>query len=94
MIKKLGITLPGGVSPDEFDPFHEYLAHEAMGRFCSVAPGYGDGLGAGFGIGLPPLLYFAPKALQMKAVPEILLGNKRVCLAISEPIAGINRFTV
>ncbi|CAD7939427.1 unnamed protein product [Amoebophrya sp. A25] len=88
VVKKLGIKLPGGVSPDDFDYFHEMLAHEAIGRLYKVSPGYVDGLGAGFCIGLPPVLYFAKKELQKQVVPEVLLGNKRICLAISEPIAG------
>mmetsp|Transcript_60303 Transcript_60303/g.152930 ORF Transcript_60303/g.152930 Transcript_60303/m.152930 type:complete len:531 (-) Transcript_60303:458-2050(-) len=76
-----------GVKPSEFDHFHELIAHEEMGRL-TVAPGFNDGLGAGFCIGLPPVLHFAPPHIRDQVVPEVLRGDKRICLAISEPAAG------
>jgi alkylation response protein AidB-like acyl-CoA dehydrogenase len=75
-----------GVKPSEFDHFHEQIAHEEMGRLNS--PSYCDGLGAGFCIGTPPVLHFAPPHIRDVALPEILRGDKRACLAISEPAAG------
>lgn len=75
-----------GVKPGEFDCFHEQIAHEEMGRLSS--PSYCDGLGAGFCIGLPPVLHFAPPHIRDKVFPELLRGDKRICLAISEPAAG------
>ena len=30
--EKLKIRLPGGVAPKDFDPFHEMIAHDLMGR--------------------------------------------------------------
>lgn len=75
-----------GVKPSEFDHFHELIAHEEMGRLN--CPSYNDGIGAGFCIGLPPVLHFAPPHIRDKVLPEILRGNKRICLAISEPAAG------
>jgi len=85
-LKGLGINLPGGVKPEEFDYFHELIAHEEIARLGS--PSFSDGLGAGLVIGLPPVLVFAKPALKNKVVPECLLGTKRICLAISEPAAG------
>jgi len=75
-----------GVKPAEFDHFHELIAHEEMGRLN--LPSYCDGLGAGFCIGLPPVLHFAPPPIRDKVIPEVLRGEKRICLAISEPAAG------
>jgi len=75
-----------GVKPLEFDAFHEQIAHEEMGRLCY--PSYCDGLGAGFCIGLPPVLHFAPPAIRDQVLAEVLCGEKRICLAISEPAAG------
>lgn len=75
-----------GVKASEFDHFHEQIAHEEMGRL--ECPSFNDGLGAGFCIGLPPVLHFAPPAIRDVVVPEVLLGKKRICLAISEPAAG------
>jgi len=83
-----GIDLEGGLGlkPAEFDHFHELIAHEEMGRMSQ--PSYADGLGAGFTIGLPPVLHFAPPHVRDVVVPEVISGNKRICLAISEPAAG------
>lgn len=78
--------LPGGVKPDEFDYFHEMIAHEEVSRMG--LPGYSDGLGAGLVIGLPPVLAFGTKQTIAKYAPPVLLGDKRICLAISEPTAG------
>eukprot|EP00398_MALV-I-01_sp_L67-1_P000259 gene259-325_t len=80
------IKLPGGVKPEEFDYFHEQIAHEEYGRLG--APSYQDGLGAGFVIGLIPVIYFAPPALQDQVVPPCLSGDKRICLAVSEAWVG------
>lgn len=87
MVKEIpDIRLPAGLAADKFDYFHEQIAHEEMG-YCGY-PGFIDGLGAGFCIGLPPILHFAKPAIRNKVVPEVLRGDKRVCLAISEPGAG------
>jgi len=80
------IKLPSGLSPDKFDYFHEQIAHEEVGYLGY--PGFCDGLGAGFCIGLPPVLHFGQSALRNKVVAEVLKGDKRICLAISEPGAG------
>jgi alkylation response protein AidB-like acyl-CoA dehydrogenase/predicted heme/steroid binding protein len=80
------IKLPGGLSPKKFDFFHEQIAHEEMGNLGY--PGVVDGLGAGFCIGLPPILHFSSPSIKNKVGPEVLKGDKRICLAISEPGAG------
>lgn len=81
-----GHKLPGGIKPDEFDYFHELIAHEENSRISF--PGLSDGLGAGLVIGLPPVINFGSQALRAKVVPEVLSGAKRICLAITEPNAG------
>ncbi|KAI9332198.1 acyl-CoA dehydrogenase/oxidase [Obelidium mucronatum] len=83
---KLVPSLPAGVKPDQFDYFHELIAHEEIARLGS--PGFADGLGAGFVIGLPPVLAFGSKEMIQKVVPGVLSGDKRICLAITEPYAG------
>ena len=86
IVDNCGVTLPGGISPEEFDSFHELIAHE---EFCRLGvPGYCDGLGAGFVIGLPPILQFASPDVSRRVGREILCGEKRVALAISGPEAG------
>ena len=84
-LKFLDIKLPGGISPSEFDTFHEQIAHEeTYGQYNVIA----DALGAGYVIGLAPIVYFGSDKLRRSAVPACLLGEKRVCLAVSEPQAG------
>jgi len=53
-----------------------------------MCPGYIDGITAGYNIGLPVISVFATDALKMKVIPECVLGEKKICLAISEPFAG------
>lgn len=87
VVENCGVTLPGGLRPDEFDYFHELIAHEeASGRLG--VPGYADGLGAGFVIGLPPVLQFGSAEVSKRVGREVLTGTKRICLAISGPEAG------
>jgi len=43
---------------------------------------------AGPNFGIPPILNFGSKQLQDKYLPELLLGKKRSCIAITEPSAG------
>lgn len=80
------IDLLGGIKPSEFDPFHEFILHDELGRV-----GAGGVIGALFGglsIGLPPVLHFGSPALQDKVVKDCLMGKKIICLAITEPSAG------
>ena len=84
--KRLGIELPGGVQPDDFDLFHSMiLSEEVRATGCY---GFGDGLFGGQSIGFPPLLKFGSDELVARIAPEILLGQKRICLAVTEPYAG------
>jgi len=83
---KYAPSLPGGVKPEEFDYFHELIAHEEVGRLA--CPGFVDGIGSGMVIGLPPVIQFGPQWMKEKISREILSGEKRICLAITEPYAG------
>lgn len=49
---------------------------------------YALGLLSGCVIGLPPVLNFGSEELKNKVVPEVLSGQKLICLAISEAFAG------
>jgi len=85
--KHLGLMkLPAGITPETYDYFHEFITHEELCRV--MCRGYQDGLGGGMVIGLPPVLNYGSQALRDKIVPEVLSGNKHICLAISEPGAG------
>ena len=48
------------------------------------ARGYGDGLLAGCVIGLPPVLNFGSTELKQRIVPDILKGQKFICLAVRD----------
>lgn len=85
-LKSWKLPLPGGIKAENFDYFHELIVHEELARMGY--PGFSDGLMAGYVIGMPAVLHFAQPELQKRVVPDILLGNKRVCLAISEAFAG------
>jgi alkylation response protein AidB-like acyl-CoA dehydrogenase len=82
----LGIRLPGGVKPEEFDYFHEMIAHEEMGVLGT--PAFADGLGGGMVIGLPPVIVFGRPELARRVGADVLSGRRQIALAISEPFAG------
>jgi alkylation response protein AidB-like acyl-CoA dehydrogenase/predicted heme/steroid binding protein len=84
--KAAGISLPGGFAWEEFDLFMEQIAHEEHARIG--VPGFVDGLAAGFSIGAPTLVHFGTPRMKKEVLSEVLLGNKRICLAITEPFAG------
>ena len=50
--------------------------------------GPGASLTTGMAFGVPPLLKFGSKQLQERFLPDLLLGKKRMCIAITEPEAG------
>jgi len=78
----------GGVGADEFDYFHEMITHVELYRVG--APGVSDGLTCGSNIGLPPVVYFKCKdpAVTERVTRDVIVGEKRICLAISEPWSG------
>jgi acyl-CoA dehydrogenase len=45
-------------------------------------------LTTGVSFGLPPILKFGNQRLQERYLPDLLLGKKRICIAITEPEAG------
>lgn len=45
-------------------------------------------LTAGLAFGIPPIIKFGSKELQERWLPDLLLGKKRSCIAITEPEAG------
>ena len=47
-----------------------------------------DGLAGGMIIGLPPVFNFGKPELVRKIVPQVISGQKRICLAISDSYAG------
>mmetsp|Transcript_8052 Transcript_8052/g.17478 ORF Transcript_8052/g.17478 Transcript_8052/m.17478 type:complete len:522 (+) Transcript_8052:47-1612(+) len=83
---KLGISIPGDVKPEEFDYFHELLAHQEIGRIG--LPGFIDALGAGWLISAPAIFNFGSAQMKQDVGQPLLRGVKWSALAISEPFAG------
>ncbi|GAP90695.1 putative acyl- dehydrogenase [Rosellinia necatrix] len=74
------------VAPEKWDLFHEMIITDELSRVGSG--GFVWNMIGGFGIGGPPLVKFGKKALKDRILPGILTGEKRICLAITEPDAG------
>lgn len=82
----VGDKIIGGVTPAEFDVFHELILLDELSRTGSG--GVVWGIMEGLQIGMPPLFHFAGKALRDRVAGECLRGEKVICLAITEPYAG------
>ncbi|KAJ1499445.1 hypothetical protein HMI55_004395, partial [Coelomomyces lativittatus] len=78
--------LPGGVSPDQWDVFHEMVICDELSRAGSG--GFVWGLIGGLGIGIPPILMFGSTYLKEKVVRPCFLGQENCCLCVTEPYAG------
>ena len=85
-IKEWGLKVPGNIDPEKFDYFHEWMVHQELLK--TGTPAFTGGLGDGLVIGLPPVMHFGKGALRERVSKEVLTGEKRICLAISEPFAG------
>lgn len=84
--KIAGLSLPGGLPFEKYDLFMEQIVHEEM-MYLGV-PGYTDGFQQGFAIGAPCLVAFGSPKMKQEVLPAVLRGDKRICLAITEPFAG------
>ncbi|KAL9095976.1 MAG: hypothetical protein Q9165_001974 [Trypethelium subeluteriae] len=74
------------VPPEKWDFFHEMLLTDEISRAGSG--GLVWNLVGGFGIGCPPLAHYGKQEVIDRVLPDILSGDKRICLAITEPDAG------
>jgi alkylation response protein AidB-like acyl-CoA dehydrogenase len=74
------------VPPEKWDLFHEMIITDELSRTGSG--GFVWNVIGGFGIGCPPVIKFGSKKLKDRIMPGILNGDKRICLAITEPDAG------
>merc|ERR1712080_298458 len=83
-----GSNFLGGVTAKEFDYFHEAIFHGV--RVFQGEAGFADGTSTGNNIGRPPIKNFGlqDRNLQKTVLREVLTGEKRTCLAVSEPFAG------
>ena len=74
------------VAPENWDLFHEMIVTDELSRAGSGGVIW-NVLG-GYGIGCPPMVKFGKKPLVDRLLPGILAGDKRICLAITEPDGG------
>ncbi|KAH7014468.1 acyl-CoA dehydrogenase-like protein [Microdochium trichocladiopsis] len=72
-----------GIGAEEWDGFHDFILWDELTRGGNIA-----NLFIGLVVGAPPLRYFGSDFLKSKILPEVLSGQKRICLAITEPSAG------
>jgi alkylation response protein AidB-like acyl-CoA dehydrogenase len=76
----------GGINPKDWDPFHSLILMDELMR-CGSA-GVLTYLIGGLGIGLGPINHFGSKDLKDRVMKACLTGEKKICLAITEPGAG------
>ncbi|KAH6894707.1 acyl-CoA dehydrogenase/oxidase [Thelonectria olida] len=81
-----GQRLPGDISPQEWDSFHDLIVIDELAR-CGYL-GIVWALGCGNSIGLPPVIQFGNEAQKRQFLPDVLSGKIRFCLAVTEPDAG------
>ncbi|KAF2088915.1 acyl-CoA dehydrogenase [Saccharata proteae CBS 121410] len=86
-LKSLGVhELLGGLKVDDFDYMHTAIYCDEMARSGIAGPP--GSLTVGMAFGVPPIIKFGDRALQERFLPDLLLGRKRICIAITEPDAG------
>ncbi|OHF00936.1 hypothetical protein CORC01_03764 [Colletotrichum orchidophilum] len=86
-LHKLGVThMPGQVPVEEWDTLHTMIYSDEMSRSGLAGPP--GSLTTGMAFGVPPLLHYANADVQNRFLPDLLLGRKRTCIAITEPDAG------
>ncbi|KAI9699122.1 MAG: hypothetical protein M1836_003311 [Candelina mexicana] len=86
-LKRVGIHDIQGVKVEEWDYIHTAIFCDEVGVSSGLA-GPPSSLMTGMAYGVPPLLKFGSKQLQHRFLPDLLLGKKRTCIAITEPEAG------
>ncbi|CAN8102003.1 unnamed protein product [Discula destructiva] len=86
-LHRLGVhELPGGLKVDDYDYLHALIFSDEMARSGLIGPS--GSLTTGMAFGVPPIIKFGSRELQERFLPELLLGTKRSCIAITEPDAG------
>ncbi|MCJ1291504.1 hypothetical protein MMC34_003048 [Xylographa carneopallida] len=86
-LKRLGVhDILGAVTVEDWDYLHTAIYTDEMSR--SGLSGPAASLTTGMSYGVPPIIKFGSRDLQEHFLPELLLGKKRICIAITEPDAG------
>ena len=85
-LKSVGIHKILNLKVEDFDYTHFAIYVSEMKR--SGVGGPASSLSAGVAYGIPPILKYGSKELKDRFLPMLLKGEKRICLAITEPSAG------
>ncbi|OLL24208.1 putative acyl-CoA dehydrogenase YngJ [Neolecta irregularis DAH-3] len=80
------IKLPGNVEPKDWDPFHDIICADEMSRIGYLGVMWAFGMGGS--IGLPPVINYGSQSIKDELIYPILKGDKKICLAVTEPDAG------
>ncbi|KAH8817509.1 acyl-CoA dehydrogenase [Xylogone sp. PMI_703] len=78
--------LPGDLKPEDWDGLHQLICNDEVARCSSL--GVIWALGCGTSIGLPPVINFGTSEQCARFIPDVITGNSRFCLALTEPDAG------
>ena len=76
----------GGIDPQQWDGFHDFILHDEFGRVGGI--GLENGLLGGTTLCTPVILKFGSKELKDAVLDDVLSGRARLALAITEPEAG------
>ncbi|KAF4468057.1 acyl- dehydrogenase NM domain [Fusarium albosuccineum] len=87
LLESMGITeLLGGLRIDQFDYFHFAIYISEMRRLGIGGPT--SSLSTGMAYGMPPIITYGSEELKQRLLPELIRGDKRICIAVTEPDAG------
>ncbi|KAF2211426.1 hypothetical protein CERZMDRAFT_43151 [Cercospora zeae-maydis SCOH1-5] len=75
-----------GTKVEDFTNWHNYIYGDEMIRSGLAGPC--GSLTTGMAFGVPPIIKFGDEQLKKRVLPDLLTGNKRTCIAITEPDAG------
>ncbi|OJJ37959.1 hypothetical protein ASPWEDRAFT_171412 [Aspergillus wentii DTO 134E9] len=81
-----GVTLPAGISVDEWDEFHDAIIIDEMARCGCLGTIWG--INGGATVGGPPIDRYGNKTQKEKYLAPLLRGQQRHCLCVTEPSAG------
>jgi alkylation response protein AidB-like acyl-CoA dehydrogenase len=76
----------GGVDAEDWDGFHDVIMHDEFGRVGGI--GLQNSLLGSVILPMPAIQKFGSLELRQRVATEVLNGEKRLCLAITEPDAG------
>jgi acyl-CoA dehydrogenase len=87
LLKSLGINdFLGVLKAEDFDYIHFAIyVSEMKGAGIGGPP---TSLTAGMAYGVPPIIKYGSEQLKGRFLPQLLRGEKRICIAITEPGAG------